>query len=297
MEKLMDKKQYQQKINDLKRRNGELRGQHTKTSMARKTAYKNIEALQKQIRDLNNQNVELSQKIDEKLIQINHTKSFENNLKRDIENLQMSHVGIQTRYNEKVNELVALEEKLEILQKRKAKLVEDNEEISRAQLAIKMRKANVEKTILSLDQELRMYEQRINKESVDPLLELRATLKRHAGKDEGSAAMVLTLIDSVIKTMKENEFENLTYRYKVNSNDKRIGIRVQFLNVASYHDEIKERIYPIMKSYRPFINEMGIQIKTKVVKSNNNMINVLDVAVISPREQVKETHRAPSVSM
>lgn len=297
MEKLMDKKEYQKRINQLRQRNGELKGQYTKTTMARNAAYKKVEALQIQISDLNERNVELSQRVEENIVNTNKALTFEKSLARDIENLEMSHVGIQNRYNEKVNELMQLEDKLEQLQKRKDKLLLDNQEVARAQVAIKVRKSNVKQQILNLDQELKMYEQRLNKEEVDPILNLRATLKRHAGKDEASAAMVLTLVDSIINTMKENEFENLNYKYKVNSNDKKIGIRVQFQNVASYHEDIKERIYPIMKSYRPFINEMGIELKTKIVKSNNGMINVLDVAVVSPREELKETHQAPRASM
>lgn len=306
----MSKSEYQAKVNDLRRRNGELKGHHTKAVMQQKAAYKKVSDIQAQILELNEKNVELSQKIEEKIIQKNQAQKTHQQLDRDLDNLTLSHMSIQTRYNEKTRELQALEEKLKIMEDKKARLLSENNETASALRAIKVRKENITKNILSLDEQLKIYEQRLEKKPVDKMLALKEQLKSHAGKDEASAAMALTLVDSIVKTMQENEFENLTYRYRVNSNKSKIGVRVQFNGVASTHEDIKERIYPVMKSYKAFINELGIQIKTKVIKTKSGMVNTLDVAVISPREaftnDVKSkkqtanpvlTHHAPKADM
>ena len=301
---IMSKADYLEKIDQLKRRNGELKGQHTKAVMEQKAVYKTVSTIQSQIKKLNAQNVELSQRIEEKIIQKNHAQKFSEQLSRDLNNLELSHLSIQSRYNEKVKELHELEAKLNIMMDKKERYQSENSETASALKAIKVRKENIIKNILSLDEQLKIYEQRLNKEPIDQMLMLKENLKSHAGKDESSAAMVLTLVDSIVKNIQENEFENLTYRFKVNSNSSKLGVRVQFSGVASTHDDIKERIYPLMKSYKAFINEMGIQIKTKVIKTKSGMVNTLDIAVVAPKEdmsrvqdQVQPTHKAPRANM
>ena len=283
MENLGQRKQYQNSINQLKKRKSELKKQYGQIQAKTQIVEDRIDNLRKVVRELREENVHLSQKIERKIYKHTNTLQREKNLKRDIENLEMSQVTLQTRYNQKAQEILELERKLTNLESKKSHLMEKNAQRSRAQMGMTKRKESIERKLLTLDEELKYYEAKIEKVAIDPMINIKRELRHHAGRDEKSAAILMTLINSVVRTMEENEFENLNYKSKINSSKDKLGMRIRFSGVASTHDDIKERIYPIMKAFKSFFQEYGVSLKTKVGKSNGEIVEILDMAIVMNR--------------
>jgi chromosome segregation ATPase len=284
MNNFEQKRQYQANVNKLKVRKNELKTQYGQIQSKTQIVEDRIQGLQRTLKSMRDENVDLAQKIERKIFKHRNTLAKESKLKRDLENLEMSKLTLQTRYQQKAKELLELENKLRVMEEKKQNIMLKNDEQSRAQLAMNKRKKNIEKRLLNLDEELKSYEARLDKKIPSQLTELKKELRHHAGKDEKSAAIMMTLMSGIIRSMEENEFENLKYKYKVNSDDKRLGLRVRFAGVASTQDDIRKRIYPIMKAFKSFFREHGVSLKTKVGKANGDMIEILDIAIVMNRE-------------
>jgi chromosome segregation ATPase len=170
MENLGQRKQYQSSINQLKKRKSELKKQYGQIQAKTQIVEDRIDTLRKIVRELREENVNLSQKIERKVYKHKNTLVREKNLKRDIENLEMSQVTLQSRYNQKAQEILELERKLSNLEAKKSTLMQKNSERSKAQLGMNKRKESIEKKLLTLDEELKFYEARLNKTAIDPMV-------------------------------------------------------------------------------------------------------------------------------
>jgi len=274
---------YQSKVNELKARNGELKVQYSQIQKKTKIVEDRIDHLRQSIKSLRSANVDIAQKIESHLYKHKNTLAFETKLKRDVENLEMSQVSLQTMHNQKAQDLLELERKLKVLEQRKESLMNKNSQMAKSKIAMKERKSNMQIRLLELDEELKFFEDKLNKEVVSPMTVIKRDLRYHAGKDEKASAILFTLVNSIITSMKENEFETLNFKTKVNSSDSKIGLRVRFSGVASTQSDIKERIHPIMRAFKPFFMEHGVKLKTKIAKTNGDTVEVLDIAIVMDR--------------
>lgn len=250
-----------------------------------------IENLSEQILKAREANVELAQGVEEEILKQRVFRSQVHSMEKELRELQENYDIQRAEFARKSQETNVLERELEKLLSKKEAYLKYSKRASGASIALAQREGALKKKIGQEDQELKSFESgHVSKTKVTSVTPshkqfrpgdaLKKQIWEHAGRDIKPATALYNCLRVLIEKIEENEFEGVSYKTRVNKNQKVMGARVFFENLNSQYADFCENLSPAVLSLGKRFTSHGLDIQTKARRNSAGVVTAVDLIVL-----------------